>query len=142
VRIGDAITENRRAFAPLHGGAELRIEILAVEDVVAQDQADIAVADKLLADDEGLGQALGPGLLGIGERDAEAAAIAEQFLEQRTVFGRGDDQHVVDACEHQHRQRIIDHRLVIDRQELLRDALGQRIQARTRSSGQDDAFGA
>ena len=35
---------------------------------------------------------------------------------------RGDDQDLADAGEHQRRQRIIDHRLVVDRQQLLADA--------------------
>ena len=53
----------------------------------------------------------------------ELRAIAEQALEPSCSCGRGDDQHVADAGQHQRRQRVIHHRLVVDRQQLLADAL-------------------
>src|SRR5215212_2323722 len=52
---------------------------------------------------------------------------------------RGDDLDVADARHHQRRQRIVDHRLVVNGQQLLADAHGDRIQPRSRSAGQDDA---
>ena len=60
-------------------------------------------------------------LCGIGEVQARIGAVAEQPLEQRLVLRRGDDKNVPDPGEHQSRQRIIDHRLVEDRQQLLRN---------------------
>ena len=45
--------------------AQLRLQIMAVINVVAQNQGRIGVADKISPDDEGLGQAIGAGLLGI-----------------------------------------------------------------------------
>jgi hypothetical protein len=42
--------------------------------------------------------------------------------------------------EHQRGQRVVDHRLVVDRQQLLAHGLGQRMQARARAAGQDDAL--
>src|SRR5262249_1903453 len=52
----------------------------------------------------------------IGEREAELGTVAQQRPEQRLIARRGDDQNVAYAGEHQRRQRIIDHRLVVDRQ--------------------------
>ncbi len=49
--------------------------------IVAEDEGDRAGADEIAADDEGLRQALGARLLGIGDRHAPAAAVAEQRLE-------------------------------------------------------------
>ena len=49
----------------------------------------------------------------------QLAAIAEQAAELRQVVRRRDHQDVADAGQHQHRQRIVDHRLVVDRQQLL-----------------------
>jgi hypothetical protein len=46
--------------------------------------------------------------------------------------------------QHQGGQRVVDHRLVGNRHELLADGLGQRVQPGARSAGkdEDDAFGA
>ena len=64
---------------------------MAIEDIVAQDKADRARADKLLADDKGLGQAPGLGLNGVLDGDAPLRAIAQQPLELAIVFRRRDD---------------------------------------------------
>ena len=42
--------------------------------------------------------------------------------------------------QHQRRQRVVDHRLVVDREQLLADRAGQRVQARAGAAGEDDAF--
>jgi hypothetical protein len=56
-----------------------------------------------------------------GEREVqtEFRAVAEQALEQWLILRGGDHKNVANAREHQHRQRIIDHRLVEHRQQLL-----------------------
>ena len=59
--------------------------------------------------------------------------------ERRRVMWRGDHQHLVDAGEDQRGQRVVDHRLVVDRDELLADAQRHRMQPRARAAGQDDA---
>ena len=45
-----------------------------------------------------------------------------------------DNENISDTSQHQHRNRIIDHRLVINRHQLLTDALCDRIQSRTTTS--------
>ncbi len=55
-------------------------------------------------------------------------------------MGCGDDEDVPDPGEHQRRQRVVDHRLVVDRDELLRDSQCDRMQSRTRTARQNDAF--
>ena len=67
-------------------------------------------------------------------------AIAEQVFKRRTVFRRGDDQNFAYPRQHQSRQRIIDHRLVIDRQQLLGGGKRDRMKPRSRTAGQYDAF--
>ena len=109
-----------------------------MEDVVAEDQGDRVLADELAADDERLGQPVGHGLLGVGELDPPLRAVAEQLAEPREV-GRGrDDQDLADARQHQDAERVVDHRLVVDRQELLADHPGQRVEPGPRAAGQDD----
>ena len=51
---------------------------MAVEDVVAQDQADGLAADEVAADEEGVGQAARIGLLDIGELQPPLAAVPQQ----------------------------------------------------------------
>ena len=112
----------------------------AVEDVVAEHQGHAVVADEVGADHEGLGQPVRAGLHRVGELDAPLPAVTQQPLELLGVLGRGDDQHLADAGHHQRRQRVVDHRLVVDRHELLGDAPGDGVQPRARAPGQDDAL--
>ena len=83
-------------------------QVVAEEDVVAEDQADRLAADELGADEERLGDALGLRLHRVGEPQAELRAVAEQLLDQRQVARRADDQDLADAGQHQHRQRVVD----------------------------------
>ena len=55
------------------------------------------------------------------------------------LVGCRDDQDVPDAREHQRGERVVDHRLVVDRHQLLADALGDRVQSRAGAAGQDDS---
>ena len=90
-------------------------------------------SDELFADYESLCQTVRTRLLGVGQLDAVQAAITQQLSETWQVFRRGDNQDLTHPREHQHRQRIEDHRLIVDWQHLLGHAEGQRMQARTRA---------
>ena len=57
-----------------------------------------------------------------------------------TSVGVRDDEDLADAREHQHRQRVVDHRLVVDGQQLLRRGERDRMQTRAGAAGEDDAF--
>ena len=115
------VAEDRGAarLRVLDGLLQVAAEAVAVEDVVAEHQRARLAGDELLADGEGLGQAVGARLLGVGEVDAVARAVTEQALEVGQVGRRGDDQDVPDARQHEGGQRVIDHGLVVDRQQLL-----------------------
>ena len=54
---------------------------MAVEQVVAERQRHRRAADEVAADEERLGDALGLGLHGIADAEAELAAVAEQAPE-------------------------------------------------------------
>jgi hypothetical protein len=86
-------------------------ETLAVEDVVAQHQGDRVVADVVGADDERPRQTVRRGLLGVGDRQTPLAAVTEQPAEAGAVLRGGDHQDLPDPGQHQHRQRVVDHRL-------------------------------
>ena len=138
----DVVAEDRGAarLGVLDGARQVARQAVAVEDVVAQHERAGPAADELLADGEGLRQAVRRGLLGVGEVHAEARAVAQQALEVGQVGRRGDDQDVLDARQHERGQRVVDHGLVVDRQQLLGGHERERVQARAGTAGEDDAF--
>ena len=124
----------------LHGLPQVPGEAVAVEDVVAQHERAGLPADEPLADGEGLGEAVRRGLLRVGEVHAVTGAVAQQPLEVWQVRRRRDDEDVADAGEHEGRQRVVDHGLVVDRQQLLGGHERERVQAGAGSPGEDDAL--
>ena len=124
----------------LDGARQVARQAVAVEDVVAQHQGARLAGDEVLADREGLRQAVRARLLGVGQVHAVARAVPEQALEVGQVGRRGDDQDVPDARKHEGGQRVVDHGLVVDRQQLLGGHERERVQARAGSAGEDDAF--
>ena len=120
--------------------AQVAAKAVAVEDVVAEHQRARLAGDEVLADGEGLRQAVRARLLGVGEVHAVARAVPEQALEVGQVGRRGDDQDVPDARQHEGGQRVVDHGLVVDRQQLLGGHERERVQARAGPAGEDDAF--
>ena len=113
---------------------------MAVEDVVAERQRHAVAADELAADDECLREAAGMRLGRVGQLQAELAAVAEHAAEAGLVLGRRDDQDLAQPAQHQRRQRVVDHRLVVDRHQLLADGERQRVEAGAVAAGQDDAL--
>ena len=138
----DVVAEDRGAarLGVLDGARQVARQAVAVEDVVAQHERAGLAADELLADGEGLRQAVRRGLLGVGEVHAEARAVAQQALEVGQVGRRGDDQDVLDARQHERGQRVVDHGLVVDRQQLLGGHERERVQAGAGPACEDDAL--
>ena len=124
----------------LDGARQVAGQAVAVEDVVAEHEGARLAVDELLADGEGLRQAVGARLLGVGEVHAVARAVPEQALEVGEVRRGGDDQDVPDARQHEGGQRVVDHGLVVDRQQLLGGHERERVQAGAGTAGEDDAF--
>ena len=136
------VAEDRGAarLGVLHGARQVARQAVAVEDVVAEHERARLACDELLADGEGLGQTVRARLLCVGEVHAVARAVTEQALEVGEVGRRGDDQDVADARQHEGGQRVVDHGLVVDRQQLLGGHERERVQARAGPAGEDDAF--
>ena len=136
------VAEDRGAarLGVLDGARQVARQAVTVEDVVAEHQGARLAGDELLADGEGLRQAVGARLLGVGEVHAVARAVPEQALEVGEVGRRGDDQDVADARQHEGGQRVVDHGLVVDRQQLLGGHERERVQAGAGPAGEDDAF--
>lgn len=138
----DVVAEDRgpARLRVLDGARQVAGQAVAVEDVVAEHQGARLAGDEVLADGEGLGQAVGTRLLGVGEVHAVARAVPEKALEVGQVGRRGDDQDVPDARQHEGGQRVVDHGLVVDRQQLLGGHERERVQAGAGPAGEDDAF--
>lgn len=136
------VAEDRGAarLGVLDGARQVARQAVAVEDVVAEHERARLAGDELLADGERLREAVGAGLLGVGQVHAVAGAVPEQALEVGQVGRRGDDQDVPDARQHEGGQRIVDHGLVVDRQQLLAGHERERVQAGAGPAGEDDAF--
>ena len=111
-----------------------------MKDVVAQHQAHAVVADKLASYDESLRQSVGRGLFGILEPHPEIIAVPKQAPERRQVFRGRYDENLADSRQHQCRDGIIHHRLVIDGQQLLAHAFGDGVEARSASTRQHNSF--
>ena len=124
----------------LHGARQVARQAVAVEDVVAQHQGARLAGDEVLADGERLREAVRAGLLGVGEVDTVARAVPEQALEVGEIGRRGDDQDVPDARQHECAKRVVDHGLVVDRQQLLRRDERERVEASAGAPGEDNAF--
>ena len=136
------VAEDRGAarLGVLDGARQVARQAVAVEDVVAEHEGARLAGDELLADGERLGQAVGARLLCVGQVHAVARAVPEQALEVGEVGRRGDDQDVPDARQHEGGQRVVDHGLVVDRQQLLGGHERERVQAGAGTAGEDDAF--
>ena len=136
------VAEDRGAarLGVLHGARQVAGQPVAVEDVVAEHQGARLAGDEVLADGEGLGQAVGARLLGVGQVHSVARAVPEQALEVGQVGRGGDDQDVPDARQHEGAKRVVDHGLVVDRQQLLGGHERERVQAGAGTACKDDAF--
>ncbi len=122
------------------GGLEDLGEAVAVEDIIPQDHGAAVVANELLAQDEGLCQAIRGGLHLVLQMDAVLAAVAQQRLKAGRVGGGGNDQDVLNARQHKGGQRVVDHGLVVDRQQLFAGDHGQRIEPCAGTAGKNDTF--
>lgn len=136
------VAEDRGAarLGVLDGARQVAGQAVAVKDVVAEHEGARLAGDEVLADGEGLRQAVRARLLGVGEVHAVARAVPEQALEVGQVGRGGDDQDVANARQHEGGQRVVDHGLVVDRQKLLGGHERERVQARAGTAGEDDAF--
>ncbi len=140
LRIRNVVAEHGGPPLARARGLQLTNQPMSIEDVVPEHQAGGRPVEERLADQERLGQATGVRLLGIAQRDPPLRTVAEQRLEPWQIVRRGDDQHLADPRQHQGRQRIVDHRLVVDREELLADGARQRVEPGPGAAREDDSL--
>src|SRR5262245_11724903 len=113
---------------------------MTIEYIVTKDQRRMAAGQEFAPDDEGLCQTLRAWLHGVLKVHSPVAAVAEKLPEARRVIGRRYDQNLPYPRQHQRAERVVDHRLVIDGQQLFRNCLGDRVKPRSRPPSKDDAL--
>lgn len=119
---------------------ELYRDAVAIEEVVTQDECGRASVDEGFTDDEGLREALGPGLFCIFEFDAEAAAVAEEPAVDGEINRRRDHEDLANARQHECCQRVVDHGLVVDGEQLLANRFCNGMKPCAATTGENDAF--
>ena len=124
----DRVSEDRRPRRESAGLTQHALETLPVEDVVSQDQGHVVVPDEVSADEESLGQSARTRLDGISDREANLAPVLEHALEIPDVIGRRDQQDLANTGQHQGGEGIIDHRFIINGQQLLAGRTRDRIE--------------
>ena len=72
------------------------------------------------------------------DRQPERRPIAQEPAERVLLVRRGDHQDLADTRQHERRQRVVDHRLVVHGQQLLAHRERERMQPRAGAAGQDD----
>ncbi len=110
-----------------------------MKDVITQHQRHRLLAAELAADNEGLRQSLRFRLDGILDAEPPLISIAQQPDKVGAVFRRRNHEDFPDARQHERGQRVIDHRLIVNGQQLLADHLGQWVQPRARAACENDA---
>ena len=113
---------------------------MAVKDIISQHQCAAATVDKFFSQHKRLRDSLRPELHLISQTDAILAPIAQDALKSGNVFLRRNHQNVADTGQHQRTQRVIDHRLVVNRKQTFPHSLRHGIKPRARTSRQNDAF--
>src|SRR5215469_16495756 len=107
---------------------------MATEDIVAKRQRHARAAHKLASDQERLSNSTGTRLDRIFEMQAPLFAGPEQPLERFLLVRRVNDEDFSNPRHHQRGQRVIDHRLVVDRDQLLRYGSRYRIETSARAT--------
>jgi len=111
-----------------------------MEDVVTQHERNFVVTDERFTDDERLGQPFRGRLNLIRQVDSQFRTVAEQSLERVVILWSRNDQDIPNSSRHEGGKRVVDHRLVVDGDQLLAGCFGDWPKPAAGSSGQNDAF--
>ena len=98
---------------------QIMLERAAIEDVVTQNQGGLVISDEVGTEDKRLRQPVRHVLDHILEMAPDATAVTEKPFEMGKVGGGGDDENVADSRRKQRGKRIINHRFVVNRHQLL-----------------------
>src|SRR5262249_30197214 len=114
--IAHLVGKNGRAVVPLDRFMQQLLKSMTKEKIITKDQCHTIVQNKIPTDQECLCKTFRPWLHGILKVNSPLFAIAEKTLKLGAVFRSRDNEYFADSGKHERRQRIVDHRLVVDRQ--------------------------
>src|ERR1035438_4863148 len=112
----------------------MRAEPGAVEEVVAEDQRAAIAVEELFAQQERLGESVRLILHDVGDGDAELRTVTEQSPKSVLVVRCRNEKNFTKSGQHQGAERVIDHWLVVNRQQLLGHRTGYRVKADRKST--------
>ena len=116
------------------------VESDSLKNIISEYQTDRIRSNEIGTDQEGLRQSIRRRLLRIGELHSVVRTIAQQTTESRQILRGRDHENLPNPRTHQYRNRIVDHRLVVNGQQLLAHPFSHRIQPGTRSSCKNNSF--
>ena len=140
LRVRDLVEQRagpERAALELGGDA---VERLAAQDVVAEDAAERVVADEVAGQPDGVGDAQRARLVAVGQVDAEGRAVRQQLDDVAHALATDDDHDLADAHPGERLDRVVDHRPVVDRQQVLVGDDRERVEPGRGAAGEDDAL--
>ena len=138
--IAHMIPEDSRAVFLFAGTDKQIFKAIPKENIIAENQARMASPDKICCKEKCLRYAFRFFLNDIFKRTPPLTAVSEKLAILPHVVWSRNDGNLADAGQHEHRQRIINHRLVVDRQKLLADAQRQGMQPCPGTASQQDTF--
>src|SRR3954468_16015658 len=107
---------------------------MAIEKIVAEDQRAWLTGDKLLSDNQRLGYPFGTRLSRIFDLQTQAAPITKERAIEVEMCRSRNDQDLSNIGQHEHREWVVDHRLIEDRQNLFRERDCQGVEPRAKTT--------
>ena len=134
-RIFDPVAEHRRTVLLLCALTEHFTQRIAVENVIAKHKAYRVVAHKLSADQQCVRNTTRNRLFCLADMNSELTSIAEQCAEGIRFVRRNDYHDIGNARLHKNCKRVVNHGLVVNRQQRLAHRFCHRVKARAFAGG-------
>jgi len=136
----DFLEEDAGAFLLFAEGVD-GLGDVTFDDVVAEDDGDLAAVGEVFGETESVGDAAFAFLVGEVElAEADGLSVAEEFDECPGVFSAGDDEDIGDAGVTEAFDGVHDHGFVVDGEEMFVGDFGEGAEASAEAAGEDDAF--
>src|SRR5262245_33513290 len=113
---------------------------MSVKDVVSKNETRGRVPEEMSSNQESLCKAARRRLGGIVEIDSPLLSVSKKAAKQGQVLWSGDNQNFPYSRQHQCGERIVNHRLVINREKLFRHSQCHWVKPCAAAAGQDDTF--
>ena len=110
------------------------------ENVVPENDAEGVVTDEVPGEADRVGDAESPALIPVRQIEAEVGPISQQLHDVTDTLAADDDHDLPNAHSRERLERVVDHRPVVDRQEVLVRDDREREQSGGGAASEDEAF--